>query len=464
MKTVNLGDKRLNERAKYLLDTFFNKPETSIPAACKGWDETKAAYRFFDNPKVTSDKIFESHVAATLQRIKQHPVVLMIQDTTVLNYSGQKERENAGPTTRNGTSGMFLHPTLAVTPERLCLGVVDSKHWARKELANKTHNERTAINHKKPIKQKETYRWIQGYQHINEISMQLPETKLVYVADRESDIYDLYQEAQNAFDGHSAHWLIRASKDRRLLDENGKLQRNKLIATVKQTGAHYETEFTLPARSKEPARNIKQAIYASQVTLTPPDRKQRTGDYVAVKTNVVIASETTPAEGQEPIEWIILTSLPIDSPENISSILAWYLCRWQIEVYFKILKSGCQIEKLQISNSERFSPCLALYMIVAWRILYMTQLGRMCPNISCECVFEKVEWETAYVVAHRRKPPATPPSLNEIIKLVASLGGFLNRKGDGEPGSKTLWIGMRCVYDSVKAREALVATYGFVFE
>ena len=132
----------------------------------------------------------------------------------------------------------------------------------------------------------------------------------------------------------------------------------------------------------------------------------------------------------------------------------------QIEIYFKILKSGCKIEKLQINDDTRFRPCLALYMIIAWRILYMTMLGRECPDVNCEIVFDKIEWQTAYIVLKHEKPPKDPPPLKEIIKLIASLGGFLNRSGDNKPGPSALWKGVRALYEQVKAREAFELVFG----
>lgn len=144
--------------------------------------------------------------------------------------------------------------------------------------------------------------------------------------------------------------------------------------------------------------------------------------------------------------------------------MSWYLCRWQIELFFKILKSGCKVEELQLETIERLEPALALYLIIAWRVLYLTMLGRTCPELPCDAVFAEEEWHAVYIVTHRQPPPDTPPSLNEMVRMVASFGGFLNRKGDGFPGAETLWIGLTRCHDFVIAmqaqRAALNPSYG----
>jgi hypothetical protein len=461
--TADLGDARLLSRLTKLASDFSQNPEKSIPARCRSWAETKAAYRFFDNEKVTSAKIHKPHIDSSLMRMQGQPVILMVQDTTTLNYTGQKERNNSGPTIRNNTKGMLLHPTLAITPERLCLGVIDYEQWFRPELANKTPKERSHINHLRKPSDKESYRWVRSYQKANEYAAKLPNTIIVSVADREGDLFELYQEARQTVQENNAHWLIRASYDRRLTAESGKIQYSKLIETVKLSGEKGKIRFHLGARPNKPARDIEQLIYFDEVYLSPTPRQRRNYSYEPVKTSVVIASEINVPKDEQPIEWVLLTSLPVESLEAACKIIEWYQCRWQIEIYFKILKSGCKIEKLQIAEDKRFRPCLALYMIVAWRILYITMLGRECPDVSCEIVFDKTEWQTAYIVLKRKKPPKDPPPLNEMIKLFASLGGFLNRSCDKNPGPGALWKGLKDLHEHVKAREAFESVFGHTY-
>jgi hypothetical protein len=173
---------------------------------------------------------------------------------------------------------------------------------------------------------------------------------------------------------------------------------------------------------------------------------------------VVLATEINAPEGIKPIEWFLLTSLPINKNEQALRVIEWYLCRWQIEVFFRILKSGCRVEELQLQTRHRLEPCIAMYMIIAWRILYMTMLSRQATDIPCDKVFEDEEWHAIYIVTYKKPPPKTPPNLNQIVKMLASLGGFLNRKGDCNPGPKTIWIGLQRTRDFIIGMEALNAT------
>jgi hypothetical protein len=328
---IDLGDRRLNRRARRMLEKLGEKPTVSIPAACGGWDETKAAYRLFDHPEVTFDAVLAPHAACTLERLRAHPRVLCIQDTTELDYTTKKDIAGLGPLSYESRRGMYLHPTLALTPERVPLGLLDVYSWAREpgSLGQEKDSNR-------PLEEKESVRWVDGFARVNELAEQLEDTRLTYIADREGDIYDLFVEA----------------------------------------------------------------------------------------------------------------------PEQAIEKLSWYLCRWQIEVYFKVLKSGCRVEQLQLEKRERLEPALAFYMIIAWRVLFLTMLGRDCPEMPCNTVFANEEWKAVYLVTQRKSPPEQPPSLDTMVRMVATLGGFLNRKSDGFPGPKTLWIGLQRVPDFVLALEA----------
>ena len=199
----------------------------------------------------------------------------------------------------------------------------------------------------------------------------------------------------------------------------------------------------------EKARRVKQEIRSASVPLRPPQRNEK--KFLSVVINAVLAREINAPSGVEPIEWILLTSLPINVAQNALDVIAWYLCRWQIEVFFKILKSGCAIEELQLQTLDRLMPCF---------VLYMTMFGRHCPEMPCTAVFEDEEWRAVYIVVHRQPPPVIPPNLDTMIKMIAGLGGFLNRKKDGFPVPQTIWIGLQRAKDFVVAMEALNASKG----
>jgi hypothetical protein len=436
---IDLGDQRLNRRARRLLERLGDKPTVSIPAACNGWSETRAAYRLFDTPKVTAEAVLTPHIANTVERMREHPRVLCIQDTSEIDYTGKPSMQGLGPLNLEIRQGLYLHPTLALTPERLCLGLLDGYTFTRAPGSLGQHKDTN-----RPLEEKESVRWVDGYQRVNELAEQLPDTRLTYVADREADIYDLFVEAPCP--ESAADWLVRAQHDR-VLGDDKTLRRHLTDAPVLA-----ETTFERPATHGCKARTVHQQIQVVRVTLPAPHRPDRTLPDVEV--TAILATEPQPPAGEEPVEWLLLTNLPVETPEQALEKLQWYLCRWQIEVFFRILKSGCRIEKLQLEKRERLEPALAFYMIVAWRVLFLTMLGRECPEMPCDVVFEQAEWQAVYIVTERKPPPDTPPTLDQMVRRVAGLGGFLNRKSDGFPGPQTLWIGLQRAADFVLAMDA----------
>ena len=490
-KTANLGDKRLTVRLGNILEMLSRKPADSIPATSKGWSETKAAYRFFDNESVTMENILKPHQDATFERMRKEPIVLLPQDTTELNYSGMPQTKGLGPLTSEKQLGMHLHPTIAITPERLCLGIVDAQILIRTELHRQKRYHYllpilafatlTAPNNimlfeslllsKKlkvpspdylPIEAKESMRWLNSYRIAQDLAERLSETLIVSIADREGDIYELFAETLdvNSEKEHRAEFIIRGSKDRMLKEDKINKEKNKIKKKLKKRVSEAPVigiiEFDMQGTKNRTSRHVTQEIRAVSVALEPA---RRVGSKLpSVTINVVFAKEINTPHGGKPIEWLLLTSLPVDTAEQAIQVITWYLCRWQIEIFFKIIKSGCNVEKLQLQTIDRLQPSIALYMIIGWRILAMTMLGRSCPDIACNAVFDEDEWRAVYVVVHRSPPPKIPPNLNAMIRMVASLGGFLNRKNDSYPGAKTIWIGLQRVKDFVMAMEALDAS------
>jgi hypothetical protein len=438
--SAELGDERLNRRLETVLRRLAAQPDKSIPTASLGWSETQAAYRFFDNEKVTSEKVLAPHQEATRQRMRPHPVVLCVEDTSELDFTSKPETEGLGPLSYESTRGIYIHPMLAVTPEGLCLGVLEFWRWVRdaSDHGGKDRQDRLS----RPLEQKESLRWVEGYKKVCALQEEAKETRLVYLADRDSDLFELFEAAASG----SAAWLIRAAQDRAVQD--GGL----LWERVRQSPCLGQIEFNLaPARGRK-TRRVVQRLRAMRVLLRPPYRPDK--KLSPVEVTALLAEEEAPPAGEDPIQWLLLSSLPVENLSEAHEKIQWYLCRWQIEVYFHILKNGCKVEDLQLQSRERIEVALALYLIVAWRVLYLTRLGRTVPDLCCEVAFSPQEWQAAYLVSKRQRPPSKPPRLQEILTLVAGLGGYLARKGDGPPGPKTIWIGLQRVRDFVFALEA----------
>ena len=437
---IDLGDKRRNLRASTMIEQLGSQPGKSIPSAIGGWSETQSAYNLLSNEQVVAQKILEPHYKATIERIKQHPVVLVAQDTTELDYTGKSDIVGLGTLNYETRRGLYLHSSLAITPERVSLGQLDSWSWTR------------------PFKNadKESIRWIEGYQRTCETQEQLQKegapTQLVYMTDREGDIYELFAEREKIMrcGEVAADWLIRSKHDRNT--EEGKKIRS-LLAKAPSLG---EITFNLPkGRDNRKSRSVTQTLRAISIPLSPTKK-----GLPVITVTAILAQEELPPKGEKPLQWILLTNLTVQTLEEAVEKLDWYLCRWQIEVFFKILKSGCKVEELQLEHVDRIENALAFYQIIAWRVLYLTMLGRECPELSCNLVFEDQEWQAVYIVSKKEKPPEIPPSISVIIRMVASYGGFLNRKGDGFPGPQTIWIGLQRCQDFVLAVEAQKAISG----
>ena len=441
LDSIQLGDERLDDRAGIVLDRLASRPTVSIPAACRGWAETQAAYRFFDNEAVTDAAVLAPHREAALRRIAQEPVVLLPQDGTEFDYTTKQEKiQGLGPLNDESRQGIFAHPTLALTPARLCLGVLDADMWVRDGLGQRDQRQ------KKPFDEKESRHWRDGYRLACTVAEAAPETQIVSIADREGDIYEVFAEAQPEEGRRKAEWIIRAQHDRAVCVGDGHSQ----LWTQLECSAKLGTlEVNVPPSPQRKGRRAKLSVQALTIQPRIPYRPE--GKLPAVKFSAVLVREIHPPAGEEPIEWLLLTSLPVDTLAEASRVVEYYGCRWMIEVFFRVLKTGCQVEELQLEKVERLRPCLAVKMIVAWRILFVTWMGRTYPNLSCEVIFAPEEWKSVWSVERSQRLPRKPPTLQEFIAMVASLGGHLGRTQDGDPGSQTMWIGMQRMHDFARA-------------
>lgn len=409
------------------MDRFTADPTASVPKACRGWGETMAAYRFFDNDSIDWRALMAPHWQKTQQRMAAHPVVLCLQDTTELDFNGQ-DALGLGPLSYEAQRGLYLHPTYAVTPEREPLGVLDAWMWARekKDKFGKRGGP------------KESLRWIEGYERIAEMAVGLPGTRLVYVADREADLMPLMLRAQEL--GAPADWLVRAAHNRCLPDGEKLWQHTGAGESVGQIS------FAMAARHGVKARTVRQQLWVRRVEL--PASKGKT-----VSATCIIAREVDAPAGAKPIEWRLLTNREAVTLEAAVELIDWYRARWEIEILFHVLKNACRVEALQLGSIERLERALALFMVVAWRITHLMRLGRTCPDLDAALFFEPDEIRGAYLLMEVAQPGK--PKLNEMLRLIARLGGFLGRKGDGEPGVKTIWLGLKEVHVAAKTLRGL---------
>jgi Domain of unknown function (DUF4338)/Transposase DNA-binding/Transposase Tn5 dimerisation domain len=433
---AQLGDSRLVQRACQLARAFWARPQATLPQACGTRAHTKAAYRFLDNPRVTMPGLLSSHTHATTQRMAQEAIVLAVQDTTSLNYSTHPATEMLGPigSKAEGIVGMHVHSTLAFNLEGTPLGLVDVQCWTRdQEDFGKKHK-----RYQLPLEEKESVRWLRSLEQLEALQPLCPGTRVISVGDREADIYELFVWATEK--PGRPELLIRAERDR-LLEES----QEHLLAHLNGLPVAGCLELRVPRRENRAARVATLSVRFAPVQLRAPKRKAK---LPSVGLWVVSAWEENPPPGVEPLRWDLLTTCRVEDFQGAVEKLRWYAGRWGIEVFHRVLKSGCQIETRQLGGADRLEACLAIDLVVAWRIFHLTKLGREAPDVPCTVFFEECDWKA--LVAFVRQSPEEPtavPTLREATRMVASLGGFLGRKCDGEPGTQTIWLGLQRLDD-----------------
>jgi hypothetical protein len=435
---VRFSDKRLNARFKTMVEKLVEMPKASIPQAMGSWSGTKAAYRFLDSDKVTPEAIRASCRQATLKRVSQETRVLMIQDTSMLDFTQHRDTSGLGYLALPHQRGIMLHSALACTTAGVPLGILDQQIWERdlKELG-KRHRRK-----QRPFAEKESAKWVKALKASIDL---VPETvSSVTVADSEADIFELFATPRPV----QADLLIRSCRDRRLEGEEKRLKETVLATPVKG-----KLEVKLEARPKRPSRIARCNIRFEKVVIRPTAYCAMGLRYPeGIPLYAVLVLEENAPEDMKPLEWLLLTTLKVESLEEALQCIRWYSLRWIIEQYHFTLKSGCQIEKLQLESAKRLERAIVVYSMVAWRLLRLTYEARQSPDVSCEIALETHEWQALYCKTNKTAvPPLEPPSLRQAVRWIAQLGGFLGRKSDGEPGVKTLWLGWRRLEDLAEA-------------
>lgn len=448
--SIDLGDERLNSRAGKMIEAMAADSQASVNAAMPTWSETKAAYRLFDNPKVTPEKILEPHQSKTRERIADEPVVLLLQDTTEIDLKGHPP-EDARCLDREFRHGFYNHTHLAVTPEGVCLGVLGLEFYDRdpacfgKSKAEKKRREAL------PIEEKESYRWLKGYRLACQLQGENPDTSIVSVADREADIYDIYREAREHVT--AADFVIRArSQHQRYATPVGKnvsttdevMPTERVLNIIQDAKVRYRREMSLTRTSTRKARVALLEIRVARVELHPPQDRKNLGKVIL---NVVDVREINLPDDNTAVSWTLYTSLPIESISDIDRVIDYYASRWTIEVYFRTLKTGCRVEQLQLEKLSRLYNCLSFYAIIAWRTMQLTHLSRENPTLPVNAVFDDAEWMSVWQIVKKTPPPAVPPTLSEFVPILATLGGYNNRASDPPPGPQCIWMALRRMTD-----------------
>ena len=458
-RTLELNHQARKKRAIAVLDALSYVGE-STPDAIRTKAALKGAYRLMDNDAVCWEALLEPHHRETIGRTTQHERVYLVQDTSEIDVTKPKRQvQGAGPLETHARRGFYLHPLLALTASGVPLGVAASHCWARDEVDRQsTPEEKKKRRNATPIEDKESYRWVQMIRRGKEIAAEHPGTQYVGVSDSESDIYEVFAELTERPANYDL--LVRACQNRAVTDwevvgaEDAEGSFRTLGDVLRAAPVRYQTQVQVRAhepktqaekRARRQPRQDRTAtleVRAVTVTLRPPARSDR--KLPPVRVNIVEAREIDPPEGEPPVVWTIITTLPIASLEEVAAVLQAYEYRWQIEVYFRTLKSGLGLEKLKYRTLDRYLNAMAFLMIVAWRVHMLTHAARQESQHSCEDYFHEDEWKA---VCLTRQPdaalPETPPTIGEFLVMVACLGGYIDRKRQGPPGVHTVWRGMR---------------------
>lgn len=438
---ADLNDRRLTYRLQLLAKDFVQQPLASIPQACGNWANSKAAYRFCSNEKVSFEAVLDAHYERTLERIglSHSSVILCPQDTTTLNYIAHPATQGLGHVgTKPGKSlGMLLHSTLTVSPQGEFFGLVHAHCWAR---SKRKQSQRWRDRHGKDISQKETFRWLQSFRRVEQLAQAYPQHSWVSVEDREGDIYEIIQEA--TLPGQHAGLLVRARHDRSIVGEKKSLF--QYMGQLPPAGT-WTTE--VPRHEDQPAREVTLRIAFAWVRFPPP--RNHAGE-APVGLWAVWAKEINPPPGQKPIRWCLLTTVPVYTLADAIERIQWYMKRWTIEDFHRVLKSGCQVEARQLTTRERLKRALAIDMVVAWRVMDLNKAARLQPEAPADQWLSTEEWQALYCYIHQtEKFPAQPPPIGQAVLWIAQLGGFLARKSDGLPGHMTVWRGLQRLNDIV---------------
>lgn len=464
LQDIDLGDKRLNRRAR-IIATQFAKIGESCPDAANG-PTTKnldALYRFARNEKVNPDTVLQPHFDSTIARTADHSIVHLVQDTSEIELTKpERQVQGAGPLSCNSRRGFYIHPLVAYDDKGIPLGLVAHHQWVREEIdESRSRQERKKERRSLPIEDKESSRWLTMIQRGKEIAAQNPDTHYIGLADSESDINEVLSEASCKPDNYDL--LVRGYHKRTIVDCEidgerracGTLEEALSQAPVRLgSKAHVSARVakipgeTRGRRASRESREAKLEIRAMTVRLRTKHASSTTCDASdsdePMTLSVVEVRELEAPEGAEPIHWILLTTLPVETTEQIVQVIESYKLRWQIEIYFFVLKSGMRIEKMKYRNIDRYLNASALLLIAAWRVQQTTQAGRHDSEASCEKYFTADEWQSVWLISHEGDTlPACPPAMGEFLHLVATLGGYINRKQQGPPGCRTVWRGIR---------------------
>lgn len=427
--TIDLGDKRLDKRLIMICEAFSRKPKAILSHAVNAYRECKAAYRFFENSRVTPEKILRSHHDAVTERIAENDeVILEIQDSSDLDFSTHRKTGGLGPIGNSRQQGLKLHMALLATETGLPLGVGSIKVWAREEKQKMT---RGTLWRKVPWEEKESYKWYRATQEVDQIDFK-GKTR-VLVADREADIYELYKAIRR--DGRLQ--AIRLKNNRAIKESAEKIREH-----VHKTESAGTKEIEIKGRGGYHSRETRKTTVEIKFAKVEMKCETPSGKGDQIPLSVIQVKEIrkdSEENDDDPIEWYILTNVSVRNYEEALRVINWYAKRWQIEDYFKLLKGAMKIEEARLESAEKLEKLIMILAIVCYRLFWISRINRIASEVAATNFFSKLE---IFLIAQStKKTPQELTTVGEMVNGIAGLAGYWGRKGDGPPGVLRLWRG-----------------------
>lgn len=445
LATLDLGDKRRNRRCMATVQAFWNMPDASIPEASRSPAELQGIYGLLSADTTNPEAIRQAHASAAVKRVEGLGEIYVLHDTSELAFNTLRGTEGLGRLSGSYSRGLMMHSAMVVDPSGVPQGLLHQEIWPREEAdVGKRHTRR-----QRRIEEKESERWLKT---VRVCEQRLPATMRAWIiGDSESDIYEYMAVTRRP----GIDLLIRATHNRRVRGAAGAGYLWDAAEAAPQVGQlKVQLKRTRDREAREATLSVK--LCESLEIMRPRHLKQQCAVESVVVSVVLVREVGTVPEGAEPVEWLLVSTRPLSGFADAAACVQAYTERWKVERYHYTLKSGCQVEKLQLERAERLERAVALYSIVAWRLLHVTYLSRTAPDLPCTAALDEDEWKVLHRMANPGKRlPRNPLSLKEAVKQIARLGGFLGRKGDGEPGVKVLWRGLRRLADFVLAFRTL---------
>lgn len=433
--TLDLGDKRRDERFIKIIENIVRHPGGSIPQHNERWYDTKATYEFFKNEDIRLETITAA-ISAFGANQAERQKLLVIHDTSTISYN-DLQAEGLGYIDNAAGKGIFCHSSIAATVSGMPLGLLNQIIWSRES----TELGKSAKRKQRPFEEKESYKWYQGISSVNQLLDK--EITKIHIGDRDADIYELFFTGPD----EKAELLIRARHNRKTAAGSDLWQH---ISEQKVAAAE---EIIIPDRTGKRKKKVLVEIRYKEVEILCPTNKVGKVYESVILTAIEVRQKGNNKDG---IHWKLLTTLNVSNAEEARQCMRWYSCRWLIERFHYVLKSGCGIESLQLKKAESLMKAIAVYSLAAFNIMQLTYQSRQTPGISCEVVLTSRQWEALYMLKFKtNKLPKQPPTLEEATKWLAQMGGYLGRKSDGPPGLKTVWLGYESLLQAVALYEVI---------